>query len=203
MELGRKNVWELNKAPSKRKVVNSNILFKVQCLFSLFQMYFINRSCCLKHNIFPSKSTPDDGMPFWASPFVAVYVCPFLGQVSLNSSCKHRAQGKHFHVKPGTPYTSLYEHREPPTVFLVALEVCSHYDLKNQRWVLRTPLSSIPLLSPLLTSCVKAPCLCLIPASKIPASTSWATEVISAFTGLTICCLKCLDCSCKTATLSD
>lgn len=41
-----------------------------------------------------------------------VCVCPFLGQVSLKTSPKHRPQGKHFHVKHRNPPTPL---PQPPT----------------------------------------------------------------------------------------
>lgn len=128
-----------------------------------------------------------------------VCVCPFLGQVSLNTSPKHRAQGKHFHVKPRNP--------SPPLPSHVNTE--SHPSNVFPWWFKRSKrrsslLSCVPLLSlcpgDFLSEASLSP---LIPARKISTRTSWATEVISAFTGLTICCLKCHHCYCKTAGLSD
>ena len=42
--------------------------------------------------------------------WLCMCVCPFVGQVSLKTSPKHRSQGKHFHIKPRFPlFLSLAE----------------------------------------------------------------------------------------------
>lgn len=132
-----------------------------------------------------------------------VCVCPFLGQVSLKTSPKHRAQGKHFPVKSrNPPVFSLAEfvwtQRGTHSVVSGLTDVFPSLFIRSKQC---SALSLISLLSSgdLPSESLLSP---LIPAWKIAARMSWATEVISAFTELTICCLKCHRCYCKTAGVS-
>lgn len=147
--------------------------------------------------------------------WLCVCVCPFLGQVSLKTSHKHKATGKHFHLKPRNvslpPLRWVYPHvntsREAPTVLSVQLSMCSRRALYEQNSAVPTcplspPLLSFFLLSPLGDYLSGAPLSPLTPARKISTRMAGVMEVISALTGLTICCLKCHCCYCKTASLS-